>query len=85
MKKITKIEIIMSVDEDSDLYSRDIFLNGEKVFHDEFKKNLLNTKDFIHEFANKLITRLRNTIVIVLLRAWISRGWKTLKRGWQRR
>lgn len=38
MKKITKIEIIMSVDEDSDLYSRDIFLNEEKVFHDEFKK-----------------------------------------------
>ena len=30
-------------------------------------------------------TRLRNTIVIVLLRAWISHGWKTLKHGWQRR
>lgn len=50
----------MSVDEDSDLYSRDIFLNGEKVFHDEFKKNLLNTKDFIHEFANKLINGFKN-------------------------
>lgn len=60
MKKITKIEIIMSVDEDSDLYSRDIFLTGEKVFHDEFKKNLLNTKDFIHEFANKLINGFKN-------------------------
>lgn len=60
MKKITKIEIIMSVDEDSDLYSRDIFLNEEKVFHDEFKKNLLNTKDFIHEFANKLINGFKN-------------------------
>ena len=60
MKKITKIEIIMSVDEDSDLYSRDLFLNGEKVFHDEFKKNLLNTKDFIHEFANKLINGFKN-------------------------
>lgn len=31
MKKITKIEIIMSVDEDADLYSRDIILNGERV------------------------------------------------------
>lgn len=30
MKKITKIEIIMSVDEDADLYSRDITLNGER-------------------------------------------------------
>ncbi len=29
MNKITKIEIIMSVDEDADLYSRDIFLNGK--------------------------------------------------------
>lgn len=36
------------------------FLNGEKVFHDEFKKNLLNTKDFIHEFANKLINGFKN-------------------------
>lgn len=60
MKKITKIEIIMSVDEDSDLYSRDIFLNGEKVFHDEFKKNLLNTKDFIHVFTDKLISGIEN-------------------------
>ncbi len=60
MKKITKIEIIMSVDEDSDLYSRDIFLNGEKVFHDEFKKNLLNTKDFIHVFTNKIINGIEN-------------------------
>ena len=61
MKKITKIEIIMSVDEDSDLYSRDIFFKrGKKVFHDEFKKNLLNTKDFIHEFANKLINGFKN-------------------------
>ena len=42
MKKITKIEIIMSVDEDSDLYSRDIFLKrGKNVFHDEFKKKSL--------------------------------------------
>lgn len=40
MKKITKIEIIMSVDEDSDLYSRDIFLNGEKVFTMSSKKSL---------------------------------------------
>lgn len=38
MKKITKIEIIMSVDEDSDLYSRDIFLNEEKVFTMSSKK-----------------------------------------------
>lgn len=60
MKKITKIEIIMSVDEDADLYSRDIILNGERVFHDKFKKNLLNTKDFIHEFSNKLINGLKN-------------------------
>jgi hypothetical protein len=60
MKKITKIEIIMSVDEDADLYSRDITLNGEKVFHDEFKKNLLNTKDFIHVFTDKLISGIEN-------------------------
>lgn len=60
MKKITKIEIIMSVDEDSDLYSRDITLNGEKVFHDEFKRNLLNTKDFIHVFTDKLISGIEN-------------------------
>lgn len=60
MKKTTKIEITMSVDEDADLYSRDIFLNGKKVFHDEFKKNLLNTKDFIHEFSSKLINGLKN-------------------------
>lgn len=60
MKKITKIEIIMSVDEDADLYSRDITLNGEKVFHDEFKRNLLNTKDFIHVFSDKLISGIEN-------------------------
>lgn len=60
MKKITKIEIIMSVDEDSDLYSRDIILNGEKIFHDEFKRNLLNTKDFIHIFTNKIINGIEN-------------------------
>ncbi|WP_147398640.1 hypothetical protein [Bacteroides stercoris] len=60
MKKITKIEIIMSVDEDADLYSRDITLNGEKVFHDEFKRNLLNTKDFIHVFTDKLISGIEN-------------------------
>lgn len=60
MKKITKIEIIMSVDEDADLYSRDITLNGEKVFHDEFKRNLLNTKDFIHIFTNKIINGIEN-------------------------
>lgn len=60
MKKITKIEIIMSVDEDADLYSRDITLNGEKVFPDEFKRNLLNTKDFIHVFTDKLISGIEN-------------------------
>lgn len=60
MKKITKIEIVMSVDEDADLYSRDITLNGEKVFHDEFKRNLLNTKDFIHVFTDKLISGIEN-------------------------
>jgi hypothetical protein len=60
MKKITKIEIIMSVDEDADLYSRDIILNGKRVFHDEFKKNLLNAKDFIHEFSSKLINGFKN-------------------------
>lgn len=50
MKKITKIEIIMSVDEDADLYSRDITLNGEKVFHDEFKRNLLKYKRLYSRF-----------------------------------
>ena len=60
MKKIAKIEIIMSVDKDADLYSRDITLNGEKVFHDEFKRNLLNTKDFIHVFTDKLISGIEN-------------------------
>lgn len=52
-------------------------------------KAIINQR--IREFMNSLeisdnqfAKRLRNTIVIVLLRAWISHGWKTLKRGWQR-
>lgn len=59
-----------------------------------------NEKTFLYyldEFISKRIikaprpyiqpqgTRLKNTIAAVRLKAWINRGLKILKRGWQRR
>lgn len=57
---ITKIEITLSVDDSNSMYSREITLNGKKIFSDKFNKKLLNEKDFIHVFTNKLINGIEN-------------------------
>lgn len=56
----TKIEITLSVDNTNNMYSREIILNGKKVFFDKFDKKLLNEKDFIHVFTDKLINGVEN-------------------------
>lgn len=61
MKNVTtRIEIILSQDEEEKLFSRDIILDGEKVFHDEFKKRLVNTNDFLFDFIDKLLNGFEN-------------------------